>query len=60
VNWAMILVWTVPGIRIEFQLDLDWDSNLAWPPLLLLFTSTSLFKPFLISSIVPNHHDIIR
>jgi hypothetical protein len=60
VIWATILVRTVPGIRIGFQLDLDWDSNLAWSPLLLLCTSTSLFKPFLIFSIVPNHHNIIR
>jgi hypothetical protein len=52
VIWVMILVSTIPGIRIGFQLDLDWDSNLAWPPLLLLCTSMSLFKPFLIFSIV--------
>jgi hypothetical protein len=60
VIWATILVRTVPGIRIGFQLNLDWDSNLAGPPLLLLCTSTSLFKLFLISFIVPNHHNIMR
>jgi hypothetical protein len=47
-----ILVSIVPGIRTGFQLDLDWDSNLAWPPLLLLCTYMSLFKPFFIFSIV--------
>ncbi len=52
VIWVMILVWSIPKIRIGFQLDLDWDSNLAWPPLLLLCPSTSLFKPLLIFSIV--------
>jgi hypothetical protein len=43
VIWATILVRTVPEIRIGFQLGLDRDSNLAWPPLLLLCTSTSVF-----------------
>jgi hypothetical protein len=33
-SWAFNLLQTGPGARDGLELDMDWNSNLAWTPLL--------------------------